>query len=41
MAGKSPSGPNAKKQAKLSLKEKRAAKRDKSEDSFIKPRKGR
>lgn len=40
MAGKSPRGNDTKKAAKLSLKDKRAQKRDKNEDSFIKPRKG-
>jgi hypothetical protein len=40
MGGKSPRGNALKKQPKATLKEKRAAKRDKSEESFIKPRKG-
>ena len=40
MAGNSPNGTKIKKEAKLSLKEKRAAKREKNEDSFLKPRKG-
>ncbi|WP_176986531.1 hypothetical protein [Jiangella alba] len=41
MAGKTPRGANTKKPAKLTLKEKRAAKREKSEGTpFIKPRKG-
>jgi len=41
MSVKSPQGRDVKKAAKLSLKEKRAAKRAKREpESFIKPRKG-
>jgi hypothetical protein len=40
MSGKSPRGGAIKKQPKTSLKEKRAAKRDKTEDTFLKPRKG-
>ncbi|MEL0626708.1 hypothetical protein V6245_07095 [Salinibacterium amurskyense] len=41
MAGKSPRG-STKKEAKLSIKDKRAQKRAKLEDTgFIKPRKGR
>ena len=41
MAGKSPRGDNTKKAAKLSLKDKRVLKREKSETTlFIKPRKG-
>lgn len=40
MAGKSPRGDNTKKAAQLSLKDKRAQKREKSETSLIKPRKG-
>lgn len=40
MAGKSPRGGALKKQPKTSLKEKRAAKREKTEDTFLKPRKG-
>lgn len=40
MAGKSPRGGALKKQPKTSLKEKRAAKREKMEDTFLKPRKG-
>jgi hypothetical protein len=40
MAGKSPRGGALKKQPKSSLKEKRAAKREKMEDTFLKPRKG-
>ncbi|MET0854807.1 MAG: hypothetical protein ABWY30_09250 [Microterricola sp.] len=41
MAGKSPKGNNAKKAPQLSLKDKRAAKREeKSDTGFIKPRKG-
>ncbi|CAO1652006.1 hypothetical protein I6E81_02275 [Salinibacterium sp. NG22] len=41
MAGKSPRG-STKKEAKLSIKDKRAHKRAKLEDTgFIKPRKGR
>lgn len=41
MAGKSPRGNDTKKAAKLSLKDKRAQKREKSETTpFIKPRKG-
>ncbi len=41
MAGKSPTARDGKKVAKLSLKEKRAAKRAKQEpQAFIKPRKG-
>lgn len=41
MAGKTPRGSNTKKPAKLTLKEKRAAKREKNEGTpFIKPRKG-
>jgi hypothetical protein len=41
MSGKAPRGGNAKKQPKLTLKEKREAKRDTAEPAFIKPRKGR
>ena len=41
MAGKTPTARAGKKAAKLSPKEKRAAKREKQEpESFIKPRKG-
>ncbi len=41
MAGKSPRGDNTKKAAQLSLKDKRALKREKGETTpFIKPRKG-
>lgn len=41
MSGKTPTARTGKKTAKLSLKEKRAAKRAKQEPaSFIKPRKG-
>jgi len=40
MAGKSPRGNALKKQPKSSLKEKRAAKREKGDDTFLKPRKG-
>ncbi|WP_460943506.1 hypothetical protein [Okibacterium endophyticum] len=39
MANKAPRGDSAKKEPKMSLKEKRAIKREKSETSFIKPRK--
>ncbi len=40
MAGKSPRG-NTKKEAKLSIKDKRAQKREKLEETgFLKPRKG-
>lgn len=41
MSGKSPRAVNAKKQPKLSLKEKREAKREKSEAGVVKPRKAR
>lgn len=42
MAGKAPRGSSTKKEAKLTLKEKREAKRDKAAGSeFIKPRKSR
>ncbi|WP_308466203.1 hypothetical protein [Rathayibacter soli] len=41
MAGKSPRGEKTKKAAQLSLKDKRAQKREKAETAFIKPRKGR
>lgn len=41
MSGKSPQDRGAKKTAQLTLKEKRAAKREKREpEAFIKPRKG-
>lgn len=40
MAGKSPRGTKTKKAAQLSLKDKRAQKREKAEPGFIKPRKG-
>ncbi|MEO7121552.1 MAG: hypothetical protein ABI400_00185 [Lacisediminihabitans sp.] len=41
MAGKSPRSNDTKKEAKLSLKDKRAQKREKAEATpFIKPRKG-
>lgn len=40
MAEKTQRGSNTKKEAKLTLKEKRAAKREKSEGTLIKPRKG-
>lgn len=41
MAGKSPRGGSDKKEAKLSIKDKRAQKREKTEDAgFLKPRKG-
>ncbi len=41
MSGKAPQARDGKKIAKLSLKEKRAAKREKREpEAFIKPRKG-
>lgn len=39
MSGKSPRGNDSKKQPQLSLKEKRAQKREKSEDGLIKTRK--
>ncbi|WP_292673160.1 MULTISPECIES: hypothetical protein [unclassified Microbacterium] len=39
MAGKTPRGATAK-EAKLTLKEKRAAKRETASTAFIKPRKG-
>lgn len=41
MAGKSPRGEGAKKAPQLSLKDKRAQKREKTETSIIKPRKGK
>lgn len=41
MAGKSPRGDKTKKAAQLSLKDKRAQKREKTETEFIKPRKSR
>ena len=41
MANKSPVSDTGKKQAKMSLKEKRAVKREKTDESVIKPRKGR
>jgi len=40
MSGKTPRGRNAKKEPKLTLKEKREAKRSTAESAFIKPRKG-
>ena len=40
MSGKSPRGNNAKKEPKLSLKEKRGARRERTEAVLIKPRKG-
>lgn len=40
MAGKSPRGDRTKKAAQLSLKDKRAQKREKAETTFIKQRKG-
>ncbi|WP_372967618.1 hypothetical protein [Microbacterium sp.] len=41
MSGKAPSARGAKKVPQLSIKEKRAAKREKREpDEFLKPRKG-
>lgn len=41
MAGKSPRGGSDKKEAKLSIKDKRAQKREKTEETgFLKPRKG-
>jgi hypothetical protein len=40
MAGKSPRGNDTKKAARVTLKDKRAQKREKAEASFIKPRKG-
>ena len=39
MSGKSPRGNTAKKQAKLSLKEKRALKREKADEGIVKARK--
>jgi hypothetical protein len=39
MAEKNPRGMSAKKQPQLSLKEKRAQKREKSEEGFVKARK--
>lgn len=41
MAGKTPRGNTTKKEPKMTLKEKRDAKREKAETGFIKPRKGR
>jgi hypothetical protein len=41
MAGKAPRGGNAKKEPKLTLKEKREAKRTHAEPLFVKPRKAR
>lgn len=41
MAGKTPRGNTVKKEAKMTLKEKREAKREKAEAGFIKPRKSR
>ena len=41
VAGKAPRGGNAKKSAKLTLKEKREVKRENAEPAFLKPRKGR
>ncbi len=41
MSGRSPRGGNAKKEPKLTLKEKREAKRERAEETFIKPRKSR
>lgn len=40
MSSKSPRGDNAKKAPKLSIKEKRQAKREKDDSSILKPRKG-
>ncbi|GAA1808736.1 hypothetical protein [Agromyces neolithicus] len=39
MSGKSPRGNDSKKQPQLSLKEKRAQKREKAEEGLFKPRK--
>jgi hypothetical protein len=39
MSGKNPRGNSSKKQAQLSLKEKRAQKREKAEDGIMKARK--
>ena len=39
MSGKNPRGNSSKKQAQLSLKEKRAHKREKADDGIVKPRK--
>ncbi|WP_439564203.1 hypothetical protein [Microcella sp.] len=41
MSGKSPRDVNAKKEPKLTLKEKREAKREKADSGPAKPRKGR
>ena len=41
MAMKSPAAPTGKKQPLKSLKEKRADKREKADESFVKSRKGR